>query len=182
MNPEQRVQTALRTLAEQDRAREASATAAEIFAKRPGARRPWVWIGLSAAAVVTIAITSWAWKPAAPRLIPEVAVEQRPPSVDPPPTQVAVAKVAPSKRIRRANRTASPAEPPQEIVTEFFPLMDSPPPFERGQLVRMVVPASTMRTVGLPVAPERWGDRIQADVLVGEEGMARAIRFVSFRQ
>jgi hypothetical protein len=69
---------------------------------------------------------------------------------------------------------------PREVVTEFFPLVEVAPPFERGQIWRLEVPASTMRTVGLPVREEDLADRIQADVLVGEEGMLRAIRFVSF--
>jgi len=69
---------------------------------------------------------------------------------------------------------------PREIVTQFFPLLDVAPPFERGELLRVTVPASTMRSVGLPVNEERIGDRVYADVLVGEEGLARAIRFVSY--
>ncbi len=58
--------------------------------------------------------------------------------------------------------------------------MNPAPPFERGQILRVDVPASAMRAVGLPVREERLADRVQADVLVGEEGMPRAIRFVSF--
>ncbi len=54
------------------------------------------------------------------------------------------------------------------------------PPFERGELVRVVVPASTMRDVGLPVSQDHLSDFVQADVLVGQEGLARAIRFVGF--
>lgn len=68
----------------------------------------------------------------------------------------------------------------REVDTEFFPLAEAAPPFERGQIWRLEVPASTMRTVGLPVREEHLTDRIQADVLVGEEGMIRAIRFVRF--
>ncbi len=46
----------------------------------------------------------------------------------------------------------------------------------------MMVPASTMRKVGLPVNEDRLTDRVYADVLVGQEGLARAIRFVSYEQ
>ncbi len=70
----------------------------------------------------------------------------------------------------------------QEVVTDFFPLMDVMPPMNRGQILRVTVPASSLRMVGFPVSPERWGQHIQADVLVGEEGMARAIRFVSYEK
>jgi hypothetical protein len=74
------------------------------------------------------------------------------------------------------------AEPPQprEVVTDFFPLMNPAPAFERGQMLRVQLPAAVMQTVGLPVREEHLGDLVQADVLVGEEGMPRAIRFVRF--
>jgi hypothetical protein len=38
-----------------------------------------------------------------------------------------------------------------------------------------------MRTVGLPVREDRLMDRVQADVLVSEEGLATAIRFVKYQ-
>jgi hypothetical protein len=69
-----------------------------------------------------------------------------------------------------------------ELATDFFPLMDTPPPFERGELLRVVVPAATMLQVGLPVSQEHWADPVQADILLGQEGLARAIRFVSYGQ
>jgi hypothetical protein len=50
--------------------------------------------------------------------------------------------------------------------------------FDRGQFVRVKVPASSMRNFGLPVSEERAFERVQADVLMGEDGIARAIRFV----
>ena len=72
--------------------------------------------------------------------------------------------------------------PLREIATGFYPLLDVQPPFERGELVRVVVPAGTMRTVGLPVSEDHLTDLVQADVLVGQEGLARAIRFVGFEK
>jgi hypothetical protein len=71
---------------------------------------------------------------------------------------------------------------PEEIVTGFFPLMENPPPFERGLLIRMTVPASAMRAVGLPVGDNHLSDPVQADLLVGQDDLARAIRFVSYRK
>ena len=62
----------------------------------------------------------------------------------------------------------------------FADLMDPAPPFNRGQMLRVQLPAAAMRSVGLPVREDHLADPIQADVLVGEEGMPRAIRFVRF--
>ena len=67
-----------------------------------------------------------------------------------------------------------------EMVTDFFPLMDPAPPFDRGEILRVQLPATAMQAVGLPVSDDHLADQIQADVLVGEEGLPRAIRFVKF--
>jgi hypothetical protein len=85
--------------------------------------------------------------------------------------------VAPPVRAARARRPT-----PREIMTDFFPLMDVPPPIGRGALVRVDLPAEAMRTVGLPVREDRLTDRVQADVLLSEDGMATAIRFVKISQ
>ena len=89
--------------------------------------------------------------------------------------------VLPDTTTKHVQKTgAARAQQPEEIVTEFFPLMDPAPPFQRGQLLRVELPASAMQMVGLPVREEGLSDPVQADVLVGEEGLPRAIRFVKF--
>jgi hypothetical protein len=82
--------------------------------------------------------------------------------------------------VHKIAREAAPVSRPEprEVMTDFFPLTSSALPFERGQMWRVQLPAAAMRTVGLPVREERMSDPVQADVLVGEEGIARAIRFV----
>jgi hypothetical protein len=47
-----------------------------------------------------------------------------------------------------------------------------------GQLVRVELPRSAMASFGLPVNLDRANERVKADVLVGSDGQARAIRFV----
>jgi hypothetical protein len=95
--------------------------------------------------------------------------------------RTAVWAAAAAAMVRKtARRVRGPVTGPQEVVTDFFPLMDPAPPFERGQLLRVELPASAMQMVGLPVREDRLADSVQADVLVGEEGLPRAIRFVSF--
>jgi hypothetical protein len=69
----------------------------------------------------------------------------------------------------------------QETVTEFFPLRYSSVPISEGQLVRLVVPRSALASFGLaPVDSQgmSWEGTVLADVLVGEDGLARAVRFV----
>lgn len=67
-----------------------------------------------------------------------------------------------------------------EVATEFIPFMAVGWVFpdEQQQLVRVRLPRSAMETFGLPVNRERARDPVQADVLIGEGGLVRAIRFV----
>ena len=49
---------------------------------------------------------------------------------------------------------------------------------EGGQIVRVEVPRSALASFGLPMNAERAGERVKADVVLGYDGVARAIRFV----
>ena len=67
-----------------------------------------------------------------------------------------------------------------EVATQFIPFMgvDSIFSDEPQQLVRVKLPRSALETFGLPVNRERAREPVQADLLVGEDGLIRAIRFV----
>ncbi|MDQ5844297.1 MAG: hypothetical protein M3539_03295 [Acidobacteriota bacterium] len=68
----------------------------------------------------------------------------------------------------------------REIMTEFIPIgySDAPTVQDGGQLVRVELPRSTMARFGLPVNMERYDERVKADLWLGADGFARAIRFV----
>ena len=72
----------------------------------------------------------------------------------------------------------------REVATAFFPLLYSGIPFTDGQIVRMEVPRTALASFGLasPDADVLVGGSpsrsVLADVLVGEDGLARAVRFV----
>jgi hypothetical protein len=66
-----------------------------------------------------------------------------------------------------------------EIATEFIPLV--PPelfPFESGQIVRVELPRAALVSLGWPINAERSGEWVRADVVIGADGLARAVRFV----
>lgn len=67
-----------------------------------------------------------------------------------------------------------------EIATEFIPLAPGPllDPQESLQVLRIEVPRSGLRRFGLPALPEADRGMVQADVLIGPDGVARAVRFV----
>ncbi|HEV7475635.1 MAG TPA: hypothetical protein VGN90_16390 [Pyrinomonadaceae bacterium] len=76
------------------------------------------------------------------------------------------------------NETRSDTD--SEVATHFMPLGYAGPinPQDGGQLVRVELPRSAMLSLGLPVNMDRYGERVKADVLLGPDGLARAIRFV----
>ena len=67
-----------------------------------------------------------------------------------------------------------------EETTEFIPTIQGSDfaPLSSGQVVRVMVPRSAMNYFGLPVNADRVNEKVAADVLLGEDGLARAIRFV----
>ena len=67
-----------------------------------------------------------------------------------------------------------------EIATDFFSVGDTSALSlaDGGQLVRVELPRSALMRFGLPVNMDRASERVKADVLVGSDGIARAIRFV----
>ena len=67
-----------------------------------------------------------------------------------------------------------------EIATNFFPIGDTSATSlaDGGQLVRVQLPRSALMRFGLPVNMDRANERVKADVLLGSDGIARAIRFV----
>ena len=73
-----------------------------------------------------------------------------------------------------------PANYEPEETTEFIPTIQGSDlaPLTSGQVVRVMVPKSAMSYFGLPVNVDRANERVAADVLLGDDGLARAIRFV----
>ena len=67
-----------------------------------------------------------------------------------------------------------------EIATDFIPLRYMSPASlqDGGQIVRVELPRSALANFGVPVNMDRYNERVKADVLVGVDGLAHAIRFV----
>lgn len=67
-----------------------------------------------------------------------------------------------------------------EIATDFIPLsyMTAVNLQDGGQIVRVELPRSALANFGLPVNMDRYNEKVKADVLVGVDGLAHAIRFI----
>jgi len=69
---------------------------------------------------------------------------------------------------------------PQESDDGFIPLPDAPQidPNDEVNVVRMELPRSAMLEVGLDVPPDQVAGTIVAEVKLGSDGLARAVRFM----
>jgi hypothetical protein len=69
-----------------------------------------------------------------------------------------------------------------EIATDFMPLgsgdMNTAVLQDGGQIIRVRLRRSELLRFGFPINMERYNENVKADVLVGVDGQARAIRFV----
>ena len=97
------------------------------------------------------------------------------------PAQVASsAKPAAAKSV--TGRPAHPeSQPADEMGTDFILLTPESELFsiESGQLIRVLLPRTVLASYGLPVNQERLSKPVAAQVLISQDGVARAIRFLS---
>jgi hypothetical protein len=175
---EDRVLDALRALREADAERgatpELEARLVQGFRRRK--RRGWTWAAVGiAAGLAGLAAVLVEFERPAPRLATVAPPAPAPIVASAPPVTVAAAPSKPRPMPRKQ------AIPLREVVTEFYPLMDVPPPFERGELVRTRLPTSALRRAGFAMEGSDPDDPVEVEVLMGGEGLARAIRFVSYQ-
>lgn len=90
------------------------------------------------------------------------------------PLRAAVHRRSPRRSFRQ------PVAPPGEIATPFYSLVEDGAlaSVESGRIVRVEVPASTLIPFGVPLTAETSTQPVQADLLLGQDGLARAIRFL----
>ncbi len=165
------------------------------------ANRRWLYVGvgIAAAIVIVVLIALIASRPNREPAAPREAKDspgtfQAPPSPapEPQPERRPLARHSPDRErqpIRRANSSPQSGHRvvdngqsgrDMEIATDFFPLMNREglAEMDSGQVVRVELPRSALMSFGLPMDMDRAGERIKADVVVGNDGLARAIRFV----
>jgi hypothetical protein len=67
-----------------------------------------------------------------------------------------------------------------EMTTDFIPVTygGAANLSDGGRMVRVELPRSAMASFGLPINVDRANEKIKADVLLGVDGLAHAIRFV----
>ncbi len=87
-----------------------------------------------------------------------------------------------SPKTARPRKTGMhPAKPLAEPEAPFLEIPYTIPlaPYERASVMRMEMPVAALIAAGLPVGTANAGGRAQADVVVGEDGRAHAVRVIS---
>lgn len=116
-----------------------------------------------------------------PKSVDKISLPNRPTSQK----IISAKKILPKKDLKRevsakpqqAKLTPKPAPKTEEIKTEFIALSFSPAP-ESGQILKVKVPRSMMVSLGVTSNVGNVSELVNAEVLVGDDGLARAIRFI----
>ena len=108
---------------------------------------------------------------------PPVAEEQK---VEPQQLKEAIVQKPRRQTVRRSANREIANHVNREIATDFMPLGYYNPATlqDGGQIIRVELPRSALVNFGLPVNMDRYHEKVKADVLLGVDGLAHAIRFV----
>ena len=149
----------------------------------------WLVAGIAAVLLIAISVVALRSRTVPPK--PETAQQnQQPPRMikeEPrveaprePQQQEVVANKQRRRSVRRAPRTEVANHVTREIATDFMPLGYLSPATlqDGGQIIRVELPRSALVNFGLPVNMDRYHEKVKADVLLGVDGLAHAIRFV----
>jgi hypothetical protein len=160
------------------------------------ARRSYVnyWVaGIAAVLLIAIGVIAINWRTeqqpqqmnaGATEKAPEIKQEPRLDSPETPKREEEAQQVAqkpPRRRtVHRTPRAEVANHVQREIATDFMPLGYLSPATlqDGGQIIRVELPRSALVNFGLPVNMDRYHEKVKADVLLGVDGLAHAIRFV----
>ena len=145
---------------------------------------PWL---LAAAAIVLVVGSVFAWRLSRPLVIVEKwavpsASSQATPATpsqtidhDAVPLAVTVSHPARHVPIRKASPKVNVVRPSGFVE---LPWSAGLPAFESGEIVRMEVPVASLPAYGIDISSGA-GRPVEADILIGQDGLARAIRLVT---
>ena len=83
-----------------------------------------------------------------------------------------------SRQPRRSRQRAYPAVV-RAVGFVALPGAAGLPDFESGEIVRMEIALTSLPAYGIEILPDAQGSPVEADLLVGQDGQARAIRLVT---
>lgn len=157
----------------------------------------WRMVAAFAAVILVAVLVSVAWlksgsdeqkqaagqptkTPASPDSPKEAPAPQHSGQVDAPKLANVPTEAQRPKLRHRIRRVVGNGSEDTEVVTPFFPLREGEDlaALESVRLLRVELPGSALGEIGLPVTPDAANLLVKADVVLGDDGLARAIRFV----
>ena len=135
------------------------------FRARAERRRRTIWASTAAgilAAAAAIAVLFFAPVPWHRNTQAHQAASERPaPGANVPAAQYAVVRT-------------------DELASSFYPLAeaDDLPPVETTLVVRVQLPVSSLQLMGFSMGEDAGAEPVQAEVLLGQDGLARAVRLI----
>src|SRR5262249_10026593 len=155
---------------------------------RAGRWSSWKFAAVAAGILILISAMAIIWESTSSRVpqrdervVAPSPVTTPGPQAEPPVGRDQLADERPKNLPKRIRRHASvKSQDEAEVVTQFFPLREGEDltTLDSLQVVRVELPGSALGEVGLPVNPETVNEPVKADVVLGQDGLARAIRFV----
>jgi hypothetical protein len=158
---------------------------------RSGPWRGWRFAVITVSLLLIVGIIGWRILGArssrqpqqqAQNVLPSPSVKPDPqPMLGQVPEQTSVTAATRSPRRRGISHHARTTRVEEAgIATRFYPLVedDELVSLESGQVIRVEVPASTLIQFDLLVTLESLTQPVQADLVIGQDGLARAIRFL----
>lgn len=139
-------------------------------------RRRIVYSIAGGAIAAALALTVWMMHQSEPRR-PVIRIASRVPQAAAPVLVVVEQPVAQHFNKRRSRAAKSAHAPQQPFIA--IPYTSPLEPYERADVMRMDLPVSALIAAGLPMSMADPAALARADVLVGQDGRARAIRLVS---
>lgn len=145
-----------------------------------------VAIGIAASLLLSIGVVSWRWSIAPKVAVPILATPNPVRSAEAPIAQVSESAPKSSRKVvgNRKWKARIPAQhaKSEEFVTGFYalPYAGSSDRVFNGEIVRVKLRGSALPAMGFPVAlsGDQAGEQITADLLVAENGLPVAIRFI----
>jgi len=140
----------------------------EFDAAWPARSRAWKWAWVPVALAAAALLAFWPH----PKPIPLVAKTSK----TAPAVFTAAEAPAPVAIPHKPKRRAAPVD-----AGPFIPIPYTMPlaPYERAQVMQVDMPVAELIAAGLPISTSDQGALARADVLVGDDGRARAVRVVS---
>ena len=82
-----------------------------------------------------------------------------------------------TKELNKSSKKTDLPKTVEETKTDFIALSYAANT-DSGQIVRVKVPSSMMVSLGVATNVEKGSDLVNAEVVIGDDGLARAIRFI----